>query len=200
MSITISSLSKSFDEKTIFRDFSYIFHSKGLHLITGKSGGGKTTLLRMIAGLDTNYEGKIDGGGKQNVSLCFQEYRLFDFLSALDNVTKVSFKKATKNDVQNAEKLLISLGFSQNDLLLRPKELSGGMKQRVSLARALLSDKPVILLDEPTKELDDELANEVMRVIKKESENKLVILVTHDIELAKPYADHIISIDDPSIK
>lgn len=194
MSITINSLTKSFGEKTLFRDFSYVFEKTGVYLIKGKSGGGKTTLLRMIAGLDTDFSGTIEGAGVQNVSFCFQEYRLFDALSALDNVTKAAFKNPTKQDEDTAKNLLLSLKFNENELKLRPKELSGGMKQRVNLARAILRDTPILLLDEPTKELDEMLVSKALELIKNEGQRRLVILVTHDNTHSGEIADAVIEL------
>ena len=129
------------------------------------------------------------GGGKENVSVSFQEYRLFPSLSALDNVAIACFDKPTKNDYSVCKDMLSRLGFSSNDMKLLPKELSGGMRQRVSLARAFIRNRPILLLDEATKELDGELARLVLNIIKELSETRLVLLITHsesDIEYLNP--------------
>ena len=184
MGLIIRNLSKKFDEKTIFENFSYEFAENGLYAVSGESGKGKTTLLRMISGLDNDFKGEIVGGGFKNVSLAFQEYRLFPFLSALENLTE-----ATGVSEAEASALLLKLGFYENDVRLRPRELSGGMKQRVSLARAFLKPSPILLLDEPTKELDADLKSSLYELIKKESEKRLVIFVSHskeDIEALSP--------------
>ena len=83
--LELKNVTKSFGEKQIFKDFSHSFNT-GIYIIKGTSGIGKTTLLRMISGLDTNFDGEISGGGIQNVSLSFQEYRLFEHLNAIENV------------------------------------------------------------------------------------------------------------------
>ena len=181
MSLIINNITTSFEDKTIFDGFSYSFPEVGLYAITGKSGIGKTTLLRMIAGLDTKFSGNILGGGFKNVSYAFQEYRLFPTLTALDNVILASYDSVTEENSRDAKKLLLSLGFSEDEVLLLPHQLSGGMKQRVSLARAILKKSPVLLLDEPTKELNSELSDKVIDIIKSESQTRLVIIVTHNV-------------------
>ena len=175
MILKLDNLSKRFDGVDIFTGFSYSFQNRGVYVISGESGIGKTTLLRIIAGLDKEYDGFITGGGVENVSFMFQEYRLFPTLNAVKNASLVS---ADNLDV--ASKLLIRLGFKKNDLNKRPRELSGGMKQRVSFVRALLKNAPILLLDEPTKELDEETASIMLEIIGEEAKMRLVIMVTHD--------------------
>lgn len=179
MNLKVENLSKKFGDKKIFENFSYEFSPFGIYVITGESGIGKTTLLRIISGLDKKYTGSVIGGGFQNVSFSFQEYRLFDGLTALENITEVVFEKADEKDIEKAKSLLFSLGFNEAELNLFPSELSGGMKQRVSLARAFLKPCGVLILDEPTKELDDELCKKIRDLIKQEAKKRLVLVVTH---------------------
>ena len=180
MSIEIKSLTKSFDEKTIFSDFSFSFPDSGVFALFGESGIGKTTLLRIIAGLDRDYLGEISFSESSRVSFAFQEYRLFKALTALENVFYANFDKKSEAEFKKCKDELFALGFTESDLALYPDELSGGMKQRVSLARAFLNDAPTLLLDEPTKELDDENVALVQRRILEEGKKRLVILVTHE--------------------
>lgn len=182
MSLTIKKLSKSFDKKTIFRDFSYSFDKCGIYAICGDSGVGKTTLLRIIAGLDSDYSGTVRGGGAFRVSYCFQEHRLFPSLNAFDNVFKVSFSEGGKENKASVKSILGRLNFSDEDMLLKPDELSGGMRQRVAFARAVLKKSDILLLDEATKELDSELANTVLQIIAEEAKKRLVLFVTHKPE------------------
>ena len=179
MSLKISNLKKSFGSQKIFDSLSLEFSDRGLYFIKGESGVGKTTLLRIIAGLDSEFEGEVTGGGIGNVSVAFQEHRLFPTLNALDNVYKVAFPTASEENLSKAKEILRALKFSDEDMKKRPAELSGGMKQRVSLARAFLAKGTILILDEPTKELDPELADTVIEMIKKESERRLVIAVSH---------------------
>lgn len=177
--LKLTNIRKRFDDKLIFDGFSYTFQDQGIYLIRGESGVGKTTLLRMIAGLDKHFDGEIDGGGPQNVSFSFQEYRLFDSLTALDNVL-VALNAPTSLDTDRAIALLSELGLTGADIHLHPNELSGGMKLRVSIARAVLKNAPILLLDEPTRELDDRSAAAVLALASRIAESKTVIIVTHD--------------------
>ena len=182
MNLIISDLKKSFGKKQIFDGFSYTFNSTGIYALCGESGIGKTTLLRLIAGLDTDFSGTIENGGIGNVSVAFQDSRLFPNLSAIDNVILANFDSISDETKRRAEELLISLGLDKKDTTLFPSELSGGMKARVSLARAFLKDSPILLLDEPMKELDTLNKEKAYEIIKRESESRLVIMVTHSHE------------------
>ena len=182
MSLIIRNLSKSYPDKVLFADLCYEFNDKGLYVINGDSGTGKTTLLRIISGIDKKYRGEVVGGGKENVSFCFQEYRLFDSLNALENITEVSFKNADEEDIKLAKEILLRLRLSEGDLNLFPRELSGGMKQRVAFARAVLKASPILILDEPTKEVDESIREIMKEIIKEESAKRLVLLVTHKDE------------------
>ena len=192
--LSIKKLSKSFGEKQIFKDFSLDLPDRGLFVICGDSGTGKTTLLRMICGLDKDFSGVIQGGGLKNCSVAFQEYRLFPQLSALDNLVFANYDKKDEKNTKEALEALLSLGFSSEDTALLPSELSGGMKQRTSLARAILRKSPLLLLDEPTKELDEENALKVLEMIKKEADSRLVLLITHNKSDAEFLNANIINI------
>ena len=181
MGIEIKNLKKSFDGKVIFDDFSYSFPDNGVFALIGPSGVGKTTLLRIISGLDSDFSGEILYDEKL-FSFAFQEYRLFPGLNALDNVVFANFDKKTEAEEKMCSSILFELGFSEEDLLLLPGELSGGMKQRVSLARAFVNSSKTLLLDEPTKELDPSNAIKVLDRIKAEGRSRLVIVVTHSQE------------------
>jgi len=194
MSLSINNVSKSFDKKILFDDFSLSLPEKGVFVLSGESGVGKTTLLRMISGLDTDFSGEISGGGIKNCSIAFQEYRLFPTLSALDNLVFANHDKKTAEKTKEALDMLLSLGFNESDAELFPAELSGGMKQRVSLARAFLRKTPILLLDEPTKELDEENASKALEIIKSEGEKRLVILVSHNKSDAEKLNAKIINI------
>ena len=185
MGVKLINVSKSFDSDIKIKNLSYEFPEKGVVAITGDSGVGKTTLARMICGLDEDFHGEIIGGGIGKCAVAFQEYRLFPQLTALDNVIFSRYDKKRRDLIEHASELLIKLGLNQDALHLRPSQLSGGMKQRVSLARALFSSAPIIILDEATKELDISLKERVISIISEEAEKRLVILVTHDPEEIK---------------
>ena len=180
MTLSLKNITKVFSDKTVFKDFSYDFSETGIYALVGDSGVGKTTLLRIISGLDTDFSGEVIGGGFENVSYAFQEYRLFKNLTALENAMLAYIDKRSCENTAKAMSLLKRLGFSEKEANLYPGELSGGMKVRVALARAILKKSSVLLLDEPTKELDPALCQTVYEIIKEEAKTRLVIIVTHN--------------------
>lgn len=139
-------------------------------LVKGASGCGKTTLMRMIAGLE-DYSGEISVP-TDRISFMFQEDRLIPFVSVLKNVAAVS-------DIETAKRNLSKLGL-ENEFGSPPLSLSGGMRRRVSLARALSYPADLVILDEPFKGLDDSLRQTVIEIIKEESKAKDFIIVTHE--------------------
>ncbi len=179
MSLILKNICKSFGDKIVLNDLSYTFPNNGIFAITGPSGSGKTTLLRITCGLEKNYSGEVIGGGTANTAVAFQEYRLFPSLTAVQNVSVPNEKDGV--DISNeAKDILIKLGFGKDDLSLLPGELSGGMKQRVSIARALLREAPILILDEPTKELDPSIVSILHEMIANESKKRLVLFVSHN--------------------
>ncbi len=177
--ITITNLTKKFGKKTVFKNFSVTLPSNGLIALSGESGAGKTTLLRMIAGLDTKYSGKIDLGQHTGISYAFQESRLLNTSTVLENVSLPLGN--TKEAKEIAAFCLSELGLG-NELRSYPEELSGGMKQRVSIARALAFDGDVILLDEPFNGIDENRVDDIIKLIKRLSKTRLFIIVSHNAE------------------
>jgi NitT/TauT family transport system ATP-binding protein len=182
MSLKLVNLEKSYGDKLLFEGLSFDFPDTGIFAITGKSGTGKTTLLRIISGLEKQFSGQVYGGGVKNTSFVFQEYRLLPHVSALENVILSNGGKKGEQILRDSKNILKKLLFSEEDMNLLPGELSGGMKQRVSIARAILKSTPVLLLDEPFKELDSALKEILYRMILEESRKRLVIIVTHSYE------------------
>ena len=178
--IDVSLLNFSYGKKTVFRNFTQSFYGSGVYLLTGASGCGKTTLLRLIAGLEKPSSGELFVSDP--VAFAFQEYRLFPTISALRNVSCVkraeSKEAAAENDAE-ALALLLSLGLTPEDAAALPSTLSGGMKQRVSFARALFSPHPIKLLDEVTKELDQNSVSLVLDKIEEASKTSLILFATH---------------------
>ena len=178
--IHFNHLSFSYRSKAVFNDFSASFRGPGVFLLTGPSGCGKTTLLRLAAGLLKPGSGSVSVSDP--VAFAFQEYRLFPTLSALENVTCVRNPgrgDEAANDEREALELLQSLGLKREEVEFLPDALSGGMKQRVSLARALFSPHPIKLLDEVTKELDQASVSRALEAIRRSSEESLILFSTH---------------------
>ncbi len=188
--ITISDLTKRFGEQIVFENFSYAFPETGLYCLMGESGRGKTTLLRIIAGLDKDYRGEVTS--LPRVSYLFQDKRLFPTLTTLDNLMIVCHAKGDEKAAfaARAKALLLRLNIAEDDFLKKPAQLSGGMQQRVAIARAVLFDAPVLLLDEPSKELDEQNIQVLREIIREESEKRLVIAVSHhedDIQVTEAH-------------
>jgi len=179
MSLSIDGLGKRFGEKVLFENLTFDFPKTGIYAPIGGSGSGKTTLLRIICGLDKVFTGTVSGGGAQKTSVCFQEHRLFPGLNAIDNIAKISFSEDTPENRKAAEEMLSRLLFTEADMKLFPHELSGGMRQRVAFARAVLRSSDILILDEATKELDSASVSIMLDIIREESQKRLVLIVSH---------------------
>ena len=204
------------NEIHVINNISLEFNDNGLVALLGPSGCGKTTLLNAIGGLDKIKSGKIYVNGKKisskidgkvdkirnlNIGYIFQDYKLVENMSVFDNVALVLTMLGIKdkNEVKNrVEYVLDKVGMLRYKR--RPANmLSGGERQRVGIARALVKNPNIILADEPTGNLDSKNSLEIMKIIKSISKDRLVILVTHEVNLAKFYADRIIELKDGSI-
>lgn len=178
------------ENKKILNSINQKFEKGVFYAILGASGTGKTTLLSLLAGLDEPQKGEIifyeknikDKGyrhhRKNNVALVFQNYNLIDYLTAIENL------KLVNKQVDN--QILIDLGLEKSDINRNVLKLSGGQQQRIAIARALATDVPIILADEPTGNLDEKTANSIISILKRSAhlENKVVIVVTHSKYLA----------------
>lgn len=183
--------------------------------ILGESGSGKTTLLNIIGGLDKSSSGDIKIGNKSissysdkeldcyrnnRVGFIFQNYNLISSLSVLKNVElSLTLSGISKKKRRNASiRILRKVGLDKY-INKRINELSGGQMQRVAIARALVNNPDIILADEPTGALDSKTSIEIMEILKKISKNKLVIMVTHNKDLASKYSSRIINLKDGKI-
>lgn len=199
--LIIKKLTKKYDNKTIFNKISLTFPNQGLYSIIGESGCGKSTLLNLIGCLDEEYEGEMffdnhnyrieaNNIGKQ-IGIIYQNYNLLEDLSVKDNIM-ISLKIKGLVDDKIIEKTCEKLNLSTDLLNKKAKVLSGGEKQRVALARILVTKPKIILADEPTGSLDSSNGNKVMEYLKEVSKDTLVILVTHNKDLAYKYSDDVI--------
>ncbi len=176
--ISFEKVAKSYEGHLLFKNLSFTVYP-GEHIaILAESGAGKTTLLRMISGLESPDEGRVFGVGKDSVAYMFQEPRLIDSITALENVAIASTEKKALAQ-EKAAALLSGLGLS-DALEKYPAELSGGMKQRVSLARTFMVDRPIFLLDEPFSALDPETREQAKLFVKGQLHDKTLFLVTHN--------------------
>lgn len=202
MGLELKNVTKKFKtiegERVIFENLNVHFPDYGLIAITGESGCGKSTLLQLIAGLDQDYEGKIlfnqvkiediKDYRQLVISFVYQNYQLIDYLSVKDNCLFYCHLKGIKVVEKQLQELLEI--FELNELVnQKVKNLSGGQKQRVSLIRALLCSSPIILCDEPTGALDEINRQKVYRFLKKASQRRLILIVSHDQKISKytPY-------------
>lgn len=174
--IKLNNVTRSFDEKAVISNLSFTFPDQGVLALMGASGCGKTTLLHLLAGLDKPTFGTI-ASTHQRIAMSFQEPRLLPWLSCEDNIKLVLSKAPDADKV--AEKWLHAFELSEASKQL-PNTLSGGMKQRLSLARALAYGGDLFLLDEPFSALDHDLKSRITPLIKQATKNALLILVTHD--------------------
>ena len=206
--LELRNINKAFGGKQILTNFSLSIPEKQILAIVGPSGGGKTTLLRMLAGLETIDSGEIYYNGeslaideleKRNLlGFVFQDFQLFPHLSVLYNLT-LSPIKTMNMEKEVAEKkargLLEQLGLAGH-VDAFPFSLSGGQKQRVALARAMMINPEIIGYDEPTSALDPELRLEVEKLILQNKERGMTqIVVTHDLQFAENIADQILKVD-----
>lgn len=221
MLLSLNKLSKKYtiEKKKTFNALSSVdlnFEKGEFVSILGPSGCGKSTLLNIIAGLDQPSEGDLIIEGKStkkykrknwdlyrknNIGFVFQSFNLIEHLSALENVEIVMnlIGLSKKARIERAKSLLTQVGL-ETHLDHKPGELSGGQKQRVAIARALANDPDIILADEPTGALDKKTGIQIMQLIKDVASDKLIIMVTHNQDLAYEYSTRVVSILDGKIQ
>ena len=202
-------------EVEVLKKVNISFRESEFVSILGASGSGKTTLLNIIGGLDKYSSGDMllmgrstkeftdrdwDSYRNGTIGFVFQSYNLIGHLSVIENVKlalSISGESNKENDIK-AKKVLEDVGLGEH-LHKKPNQLSGGQMQRVAIARALVTNPKVILADEPTGALDSKTSVQIMELIKEISKEKLVIMVTHNPELARKYSDRIVSVKDGEI-
>lgn len=217
--VKLKNVQKMYKTKTTstiaLKDINVEFENRGLYIILGPSGSGKTTLLNLIGCLDKvdlgdviideqrlndKKDKDIDKLRNEMIGFIFQDYSLIQNLTAFENIklptniNKISKKKIQKSIEEIAKKLDII-----SELNKYPSQLSGGQQQRVAIARAIINEPKIILADEPTGALDSDNAKLVMEYLKDISEKKLVIMVSHNEQLAEKYGDSVIKLYDGKI-
>ena len=189
------------------------FGERGMVFILGKSGSGKSTLLHILGGLDDADAGYLEIDGKttqafsrkdfddyrnEYVGFVFQEYNLLPTFTVRENLSialELQGKSASEEQIAAA---LAKVGLAGMEKR-KPTELSGGQWQRVAIARAMIKEPEMILADEPTGALDEETGQSVLKLLKQLSEEKLVIVVSHDRDFAERFGDRIIELADGAV-
>ncbi|MDD2203437.1 MAG: ATP-binding cassette domain-containing protein [Bacilli bacterium] len=201
---------------TALRDINISFEKGEFVSVVGPSGSGKSTLLNLVAGLDTPTSGELLIAGKSskkfkkrqwdlyrknNIGFIFQNFNLIEHLTAAENIEIVMnlIGLSIGDRKRRTKELLKKVGLEKH-ADHRPSELSGGQKQRVAIARALANDPDIILADEPTGSLDKKTGKQIMDLLSSIAKDKLVILVTHNNDLAEEYSSRIIRMIDGQIE
>ena len=206
--LELKNISKKFKDKEILSNFNLKVEENKILAIVGPSGGGKTTLLRMLAGLESIDSGEIIFNGenlplneleKRNLlGFVFQDFQLFPHMTVLENlvISPIQTMGIKKDEAEaKAIKLLEQLGL-ENHCNSYPHSLSGGQKQRVALARAMMIEPKIIGYEEPTSALDPELRLEVEKLILQNKKLGVTqIVVTHDLQFAENIADDILKVE-----
>lgn len=218
--ITIEDITKTYKTKKrdveVLKNIDLTFNLGKFYAIMGPSGSGKSTLFNILGLVDTPSSGtyKINGIDttkltdksssiirKNNIGFVFQDFNLDPYLNALENVMMPLYlnKKIKKEDREKISKDILTKLNLENRLEHFPNELSGGEAQRVAIARALVNNPNIILADEPTGNLDEELETEIFKILKSlTKENKCVIVVSHSSKI-KEYADVVYTLKDGKI-
>ena len=206
--LELKNISKRFKDRQILSNFNLTVEENKILAIVGPSGGGKTTLLRMLAGLEKIDSGEIIYNGeslpideleKRNLlGFVFQDFQLFPHLSVVENLVLSPIKTMNMSKEEAEQKALLlleKLGLSKQ-INSYSNSLSGGQKQRVALARAMMINPKIIGYDEPTSALDPELRLEVEKLILQNKELGITqIVVTHDLQFAENIADSILKVE-----
>lgn len=207
VSLEVQDLCKSWGTVDVLHDVSFSIEAGGFLTLLGPSGCGKSTILRLVSGLDEANSGQIRIDGKEisnvpaaqrNVGMVFQNYALFPHLTIAENITYgLRIRKVAKAERQKALARVAELMALGSLLDRKPAQLSGGQQQRVALARVLVSDRPLVLMDEPLSNLDAKLRAEIRSEIR--SLNKqlgiTVVYVTHDQSEALSMSDRVVLMD-----
>ena len=191
MSIIITDLCKTFDDNEVLKNVNITLKDNSIYCLMGTSGIGKTTLLRILMGLEHADSGSISGIDIKSISCMFQENRLIPDISAIDNVRIVLRGKPNRQEIRNN---LLSI-LPDDSLDMPVNSLSGGMKRRVALARALSYPGKLIILDEPFTGLDKDTKLNVIDYILKMRNTRTLLIATHGTDDANLLGAEIIKLD-----
>ena len=193
MDIIIKDLYKSYGENAVLKSLDAVIEENKITCLMGQSGSGKTTLLNILMGFETADSGSVENMPVKKTAV-FQENRLCESFSAFTNVKIVNDKLDNKTIISHLEQ--VGLGdFADSKI----STLSGGMKRRVALVRAILAEKDILFLDEPFKGLDEDTKKTVTDYLLKNTENTTVVMVTHDIDEAQALGAKVLYLKDGNI-
>ncbi len=210
-------ISKAFGENIVIKDFSFDVHSGEVVVLEGRSGAGKTTLMRIVNNLEKTDSGSLNVGGhtlfkdgiysdkkeiaqyQRNVGMVFQNFALFPHLNVYENLSLAPrhLKLASEEELKaRAREVLESLDISEK-LLAMPSTLSGGQKQRVAVARAIMLKPKLICFDEPTSALDKDSIGNVEKIISDlKNKDMGIFIISHDASFARRVADNLLHTDE----
>ena len=191
MAVELRGICKSFGDKQVLMNFD-LHLTQGITCLMGASGRGKTTIANILAGLVHADSGYVNIPQGTKFSYVFQEDRLLEWESALTNVLFVT-ENAKKNTARAVD--LLTEADLENSIHKKAKELSGGMKRRVAICRALISDYDIIVLDEPFKGLDANIKPRIIDMVKNHTKGKIVLAITHDISEAEYLDGELVNLD-----
>jgi len=180
--IIIEKLCKSYGDNHILNSIGFEFEAGKISCLMGESGIGKTTLLKILMGLEKKDSGHVSGIDENTkISAVFQEERLCDNLTSLGNILMVCDKNISRDVIKKH----LSLVLLENAALKKVSLLSGGMRQRVAIVRAMIVSSDIVLMDEPFKGLDEETKKAVIAYVKDNQRGRTVLIVTHNSDDAK---------------
>lgn len=182
--LKIINLSKSYNGHSVFNNLNIDFDENKINVITGTSGCGKTTLLRIISGLSEQDGGETEGFKDKKISFAFQEDRLLKDLNPVKNISLVLDRGVRENEIKEN---LLCVGLTTADLSKPCASFSGGMARRAAVVRAVMYPSGIILLDEPFKGLDENTKQSVIEYFSEKINGRTVIAVTHDLEDFKDF-------------
>jgi polar amino acid transport system ATP-binding protein len=209
--LKVVNLNKSFKQNRVLKDITFELEKGEVGVLLGKSGAGKTTILRCINDLEKFDSGEIIIDNKTiksskdmaeirgEIGMVFQNFNLFPHMTVLENIIEspVNIFKVDRSEAEKSAKELLKLVDLEDKLDAYPFELSGGQQQRVAIARSCALMPKVLCFDEPTSALDSDTIQRVVAIIKKlKDKGMTVLIITHDVAFADSVADKIISIKD----
>ena len=202
MKYEIKNISKGYKELKVLNNINIEFEIGKTTCILGPSGCGKTTLLNIISEISNKDFGEVIGFEKEDISFVFQEDRLIEWKNVKENIEFVLKNKMAKKDRENIINKYLKLVNLKEYKYYYPRELSGGIRQQISILRALAYPSNILIMDEPFKSLDIGSKQTIIKFLTKlkETENKTYILVTHDIEEALTLGDTIVILSNKPTK